>query len=58
MLPLPLPNVRANLPLRALARRANSYTLWAFNAQPPLNVRLRQADPAQGDPHPSRRPVT
>ncbi|MFL6135632.1 MAG: hypothetical protein ACJ72A_22700 [Nocardioidaceae bacterium] len=58
MLPLPLPNVRANLPLRAWARRANSYTLWAFNPQPPLTVRLRQADPAPGDPHHSRRPVT
>jgi hypothetical protein len=57
MLPLPLPRVRPNLPLRAWARRANSYTLWAFNAQPPLNVQLDRAAHAPRDPHPSRRPV-
>ncbi len=39
MLPLPpIPHLSRSR-LRALVRRIDSYTLWAFNAQPPLSRR-------------------
>jgi hypothetical protein len=39
MLPLPpIPNLSRSR-LRTVVRRIDSYTLWAFNAQPPLSRR-------------------
>ena len=44
MLPLPPIPTRRPSSLRDLIRRVDSYTLWAFNPQPPLVVRPSVTD--------------